>query len=80
DEHPKPGTTVETLAKLRPAFEEGGSVTAGNASGINDGAGALVLATGTEAAKRGLTGLVTLETVTTAAMEPGLMGYAPVLA
>ncbi|MDP1304566.1 acetyl-CoA C-acetyltransferase, partial [Klebsiella pneumoniae] len=42
DEHPKPGTTVETLAKLRPAFEEGGSVTAGNASGINDGAGALV--------------------------------------
>ena len=80
DEHPKPGTTMETLAKLRPAFEEGGSVTAGNASGINDGAGVLVLATGTSAAERGLTGLVTLEAVTTAAMDPALMGYAPVLA
>ncbi|MDI9916989.1 thiolase family protein [Rhodococcus sp. IEGM 1379] len=80
DEHPKPGTTMETLAKLRPAFEEGGSVTAGNASGINDGAGVLVLATGTAAAERGLTGLVTLEAVTTAAMDPALMGYAPVLA
>ena len=44
DEHPKPDTTVETLAALRPAFEKGGTVTAGNASGINDGAGAVVLA------------------------------------
>ena len=80
DEHPMPGTTVETLARLRPAFQEGGSVTAGNASGINDGAAAVVLATEQAAADRGLTPLVALEAVTTAAMEPELMGYAPVLA
>ncbi|MFE7418230.1 thiolase family protein [Rhodococcus sp. NPDC057529] len=80
DEHPKPDTTLETLARLRPAFEEGGSVTAGNASGINDGAAALVLATQSAARERGLTGLVTLEAVATAAMDPALMGYAPVLA
>jgi acetyl-CoA C-acetyltransferase len=80
DEHPKPDTTLETLAKLRPAFEEGGSVTAGNASGINDGAAALVLATESAAHEKGLTGLVTLEAVVTAAMDPALMGYAPVLA
>ncbi|MHA6758259.1 thiolase family protein [Streptacidiphilus sp. PAMC 29251] len=80
DEHPKPGTTMEALAKLPPAFEAGGSVTAGNSSGINDGAAALVLATERAAAARGLSGLVALEAVATAAMEPGLMGYAPVLA
>jgi acetyl-CoA C-acetyltransferase len=80
DEHPKPQTTMETLAGLRPAFERDGTVTAGNASGINDGAAALVLARESVAAERGLTGLVTLEAVATAAMEPELMGYAPVLA
>jgi acetyl-CoA C-acetyltransferase len=80
DEHPKPGTTLETLASLRPAFEKEGSVTAGNASGINDGAAALVLARESVAAERGLTGLVSLEAVATAAMEPELMGYTPVLA
>ena len=80
DEHPKPGTTVETLAGLRPAFAKDGTVTAGNASGINDGAAALVLARESVATERGLTGLVSLEAVTTAAMEPELMGYAPVLA
>ncbi|MET3920225.1 thiolase family protein [Arthrobacter sp. UYEF20] len=80
DEHPKPDTTLEVLAKLRPAFEEGGTVTAGNASGINDGGAAVVLASGSAAAERGLVGLVTLEAVTTAALEPELMGYAPVLA
>ena len=80
DEHPKPDTTLEGLAKLRPAFERDGTVTAGNASGINDGAAAVVLATEQAAADRGLTPLVTLEAVTTAAMEPELMGYAPVLA
>lgn len=80
DEHPKPGTTTETLAMLRPAFAEDGTVTAGNTSGINDGAAALVLAREGAAAERGLTGLVSLEAVTTAAMEPELMGYAPTLA
>jgi acetyl-CoA C-acetyltransferase len=77
DEHPKPGTTVEALAALRPAFADGGSVTAGNASGINDGAAALVLAREEVAEANGLTGLVTIEAVATAAMEPELMGYAP---
>ncbi|MDQ0382785.1 thiolase family protein [Amycolatopsis thermophila] len=78
DEHPKPGTTVEALAKLRPAFEKDGTVTAGNASGINDGAAAVVLTRESVAAERGLTGLVALESVATAAIEPELMGYAPV--
>jgi acetyl-CoA C-acetyltransferase len=78
DEHPRPETTLEALASLRPAFEEGGSVTAGNASGINDGAAALVLATASAAADRALRPLVSLEAVATAAIEPALMGYAPV--
>ncbi|WP_435769616.1 thiolase family protein [Nocardioides sp. SYSU DS0651] len=80
DQHPRPQTTFEALAALRPAFSTGGTVTAGNASGINDGAAALVLATEDIARDRGHTGLVALEAVATAAMEPALMGYAPVLA
>jgi acetyl-CoA C-acetyltransferase len=80
DEQPKPDTTVETLASLRPAFQKDGTVTAGNASGINDGAAVLVLARQQAVADRGLTGLVSLEAVATAAMEPELMGYAPGLA
>ncbi|HEY1135752.1 MAG TPA: thiolase family protein [Nocardioides sp.] len=80
DQHPKPDTTLETLAGLRPAFSKDGSVTAGNASGINDGAAAVVLASGRAVEERGLRPLVTLEAVTTGAMEPELMGYAPVLA
>ncbi|MGY1632033.1 thiolase family protein [Geodermatophilus sp. SYSU D01186] len=80
DEHPKPGTTLEALAALRPAFQKEGTVTAGNSSGINDGAAALVLSTEELARERGATGLVALEAVTTAALEPELMGYAPVLA
>jgi len=80
DEHPKPDTTLETLSTLRPAFDPEGSVTAGNASGINDGAAAVVLARESAVKERGLQGLVSLEAVTTAAMEPELMGYAPTLA
>lgn len=80
DEHPKPGTDLESLGRLRPAFTPGGTVTAGNASGINDGGAAVVLATESAAATRGLTPLVSLEAVATGAMEPELMGYAPVLA
>ncbi|MET9686834.1 thiolase family protein [Streptomyces coeruleorubidus] len=80
DEHPKPGTTMDTLAKLRPAFAEDGTVTAGNASGINDGGAAVVLARESVARDRGLTALVSLESVATAAMQPELMGYAPALA
>jgi acetyl-CoA C-acetyltransferase len=78
DEHPKPETTVGTLAALRPAFEQGGTVTAGNASGINDGAGVVVLAGESVAEDRGLHGLAVIESVATAAIEPELMGYAPV--
>jgi acetyl-CoA C-acetyltransferase len=80
DEHPRPETTPEILAALRPAFKSDGTVTAGNSSGINDGAGAVVVASETAARDRGLTGLVSLEAVTTAAMEPEVMGYTPVLA
>ena len=77
DEHPKPGTTLEVLAGLRPAFAEGGSVTAGNSSGINDGAAAVVLMRESDARARGLTPLATLEAVTTAGVDPDIMGYAP---
>lgn len=80
DEHPKPDTTPESLSQLPPAFAEAGTVTAGNSSGINDGAAALVLATEDAAREHGLTTLATLEAVAVAAMEPELMGYAPVLA
>ncbi|MEU2001904.1 thiolase family protein [Rhodococcus sp. NPDC019627] len=80
DEHPTPETTVERLAGLRPAFEKGGTVTAGNSSGINDGGAALVVARESVARERGLAGLVTLEAVATSALEPKVMGYAPVLA
>ncbi|CAM5602895.1 putative acetyl-CoA acetyltransferase OS=Streptomyces alboniger OX=132473 GN=CP975_24665 PE=3 SV=1 [Streptomyces alboniger] len=78
DEHLRPDTTVESLAALRPAFQPGGTVTAGNSSGINDGGAALVLARQSVAAERDLPALVSLEAVATAAMEPELMGYAPV--
>ncbi|TFV84977.1 thiolase family protein [Microbacterium sp. dk485] len=80
DEHPRPGTTVEVLAGLRAAFEEGGSVTAGNSSGINDGAAATVLMRESDARERGLSGLATIEAVVTAGIEPEIMGYAPVIA
>lgn len=80
DEHPRPDTTLEMLAGLRPVFEKDGTVTAGNASGINDGGAAVVLARAGAAAERGLTGLVTLEAVATAALDPAIMGYAPALA
>ncbi|MCH6231652.1 thiolase family protein [Microbacterium sp. CFH 31415] len=80
DEHPKPGTTLETLAGLRPAFQKDGSVTAGNASGINDGAGATVLMREADVRAQGLPALATIEAVATAGNEPEFMGYAPVYA
>jgi acetyl-CoA C-acetyltransferase len=80
DEHPRPDTTVAALARLRPAFKEDGTVTAGNAAGINDGAAAVVLASQSAAAERGLTPLVAIEAVATGALDPGIMGYAPVVA
>jgi acetyl-CoA C-acetyltransferase len=80
DEHPRPGTTAEVLAGLRPAFLEGGSVTAGNSSGINDGAATMVVMRESAVRERSLAALATLEHVETAALEPGLMGYAPTIA
>ncbi|MGD9531116.1 MAG: acetyl-CoA C-acyltransferase [Candidatus Nanopelagicales bacterium] len=80
DEHPRPDTTIEGLASLRAAFQDGGTVTAGNASGINDGAAAVVVTTAEEATARGVTGAVALAAVSTAALDPEIMGYAPVLA
>jgi len=78
DEHPKFGTTLETLQKLRPAFDKNGTVTAGNASGINDGAAALVLMTADNAARRGITPLARIVSWATAGVDPALMGSGPI--
>lgn len=78
DEFIRPDTTAESLAKLRPAFKGDGSVTAGNASGINDGAAALLVMTRKEAAKRGLTPLVRIASWATAGVDPKIMGTGPI--
>ncbi|HUC10015.1 MAG TPA: acetyl-CoA C-acetyltransferase [Stellaceae bacterium] len=78
DEHPKHGTTVEVLSKLRPAFDKNGTVTAGNASGINDGAAAAVLMTAQMAAKRGVTPLARIVSWATAGVDPAIMGTGPI--
>ena len=78
DEYPRHGTTAETLAKLRPAFAKDGTVTAGNASGINDGAAALVLMTADEAARRGIEPLGRIVSWATAGVDPALMGSGPI--
>jgi len=78
DEYIRPGTTLEALAKLKPAFSKEGSVTAGNASGINDGGAALVLMTAAEASARGLTPLARIASWATAGVDPALMGTGPI--
>jgi acetyl-CoA C-acetyltransferase len=78
DEYPKPETTMEILGKLRPAFAKDGSVTAGNASGINDGAAAVVVMTAAEAAKRGITPLARIVSWATAGVDPSIMGTGPI--
>ena len=78
DEHPKHGTTLETLAKLSPAFDKNGTVTAGNASGINDGAAALVLMTADEAERRGIKPLVRIVSWAQAGVDPEIMGTGPI--
>jgi len=78
DEHPKHGTTAEVLSKLRPAFDKNGTVTAGNASGINDGAAAVVLMTAAEADKRGLKPLARIVSWATAGVDPAVMGTGPI--
>ena len=78
DEYPKPETTLEVLQKLRPAFNKEGSVTAGNASGINDGAAAILVMRGAEAAKRGITPLARIVSWATAGVDPSIMGTGPI--
>jgi acetyl-CoA C-acetyltransferase len=78
DEYIRHDSSAETMAKLRPAFSKDGTVTAGNASGINDGAAALVLMTATEAAKRGLTPLARIASFATAGVDPAVMGTGPI--
>ncbi|HXP72537.1 MAG TPA: acetyl-CoA C-acetyltransferase [Stellaceae bacterium] len=78
DEYPRHGTTMEALQKLRPAFDKNGTVTAGNASGINDGAAAVVLMTAKEAEKRGLQPLARIVSWATAGVDPAIMGTGPI--
>ncbi|NQV57524.1 MAG: acetyl-CoA C-acetyltransferase [Rhodospirillales bacterium] len=78
DEHPRPGTTAADLAKLRPAFDAEGTVTAGNASGINDGAAALVLMSAENAETRGLEPLARIKSWATAGIDPAIMGAGPI--
>lgn len=78
DEHPRHGTTIEALAKLRPAFEKDGTVTAGNASGINDGAAAVLVMHADEAAKRGITPLARIASYAVSGVAPEVMGTGPI--
>jgi acetyl-CoA acetyltransferase family protein len=78
DEHPRPDTSLEALARLRPAFRSGGAVTAGNSSGINDGAAALLLASEARARELGLKPLARVVASAAAGVEPRIMGLGPV--
>ena len=78
DEHPRPGTTAEALAQLRPVFQEGGSVTAGNSSGINDGAAALLVVEAEAAKAHGLAPLAVARAIAVVGVEPHRMGTGPI--
>ncbi len=78
DEHPRPGTTLEDLARLRPLLGDGTAITAGNASGINDGAGALLLASEAAAARYGLEPIARVTGMASAGVPPRTMGLGPV--
>src|SRR5690606_33906393 len=77
DEHPRPGTTVEKLAALPAPFREGGTVTAGNSSGVNDGAAALIVASGAAVERHGLTPMARVLGGATAGVAPRIMGFGP---
>ncbi len=77
DEHPRPETTAEALAKLRAPFRDGGSVTAGNASGVNDGAAALIVASEEAAGRHGLTPMARIVAMATVGVPPRVMGIGP---
>jgi acetyl-CoA C-acetyltransferase len=78
DEYIRHGATLESMQKLRPAFAKDGSVTAGNASGLNDGAAAVLLMSAAEAEKRGLTPLARIASYATAGLDPSIMGVGPI--
>lgn len=78
DEHVRPGTTIESLAKLKPAFKKDGTVTAGNASGINDGAAAVVVMSADRAKAMGLAPLARVKAYASAGVDPSVMGIGPV--
>ena len=78
DEYPRHGASIEALAKLRPAFTKDGTVTAGNASGINDGAAAVVLMRQSEADKRGIQPLGRIASFATKGVDPAIMGTGPI--
>ena len=78
DEYIRDGATVDAMAKLKPAFKKDGTVTAGNASGLNDGAAVVLLMTAKEAEKRGLTPLARIASWATAGVEPAIMGSGPI--
>jgi acetyl-CoA C-acetyltransferase len=78
DEHPRAGTTAESLGKLKPAFKKDGTVTAGNASGINDGAAAVVVTSGDRAGRLGLKPIARVVAYASAAVDPKVMGIGPV--
>jgi acetyl-CoA acetyltransferase family protein len=78
DEHPRPDTSAEALAALRPAFREGGSVTAGNSSGINDGASALLVVEAERARSLGMRPMARIVTTAVAGVHPDVMGIGPV--
>jgi acetyl-CoA acyltransferase len=78
DEHPRPTTTMEQLAKLRPAFRKGGTVTAGNSSGVNDGAAAIIIASEKAAKEAGLTPRARIVATASSGVEPRVMGIGPV--
>jgi len=80
DEHPRRDTTLESLAKLKPAFKEGGTVTAGNASGINDGAAGMLLMSASKAALLGIPIMARILATATTGVEPEIMGIGPVSA
>jgi len=78
DEHPRKGITIESLSKLKPAFKENGTVTAGNSSGINDGAAAVLLMSRSESDRRGLEPLAKIVSWATCGVDPALMGSGPI--
>ena len=80
DEYIRHGATLESMQKLRPAFDKAGSVTAGNASGLNDGAAGVLLMSEADAAKRGLTPLARIASYATAGLDPSIMGVGPIFA